>query len=82
MKKRIGEANTKARKALEVPGSYPFLPEIIKMLEKMQDGIELEKDRRVRMAAALGRLVTEDFSFSESELGGELLRLGEDFSQE
>ena len=35
MKKRINKILTDAKKAMEKPDSYPFLPEIIESLEKI-----------------------------------------------
>ena len=57
--------------ALGQPDSYANLPGIRKNLELLEteDGTE----RKKQIASALGRLVMEDYRFSESELGGELL---------
>ncbi len=63
------------------PGSYAFLPEIIASLEKMQNSLNEDSDRRRKMAGALGRLVTEDWNFSESDLGQQLLDLVNEYGK-
>ena len=79
MKEKIEELLVLAQEALKVPGSYPFLPEIIESLENMKKKLNESRDRRERMAGGLGRLVTEDFDFSESELGTKLLKIADEF---
>ncbi|TFH33114.1 MAG: hypothetical protein E4G99_11910 [Anaerolineales bacterium] len=56
--------------------SYPYLPEIIETLEAMHAGMTsavIDKDMKERWVRGLGRLVTENYTFSESELGALLL---------
>lgn len=60
----------------EKPESYPFLPEIIETLELIRSCLEsgdCEKEQSQQWLRGLGRLITEDYSFSESELGTLLL---------
>jgi len=38
-----------------------------------------DKSQRERMAGAFGRIITDNYSFSESELGTILIELTEDF---
>ncbi len=66
---------------MEDDKSYPFLPEIAQSLEVMCESLSSPRDRRLKMAGALERLVTEVYSFSESPLGEELLKLSDDFSK-
>lgn len=80
MRTRIRELLGKLRKAEHEGTTFPYLAEVIESLEAMQNKIEAPSERRVRMAGALGRLVTEDFAFSESCLGGEILKLADDFA--
>ncbi len=81
MKERIEEIIGLAKRASEDPESYPFLPEIIESLENMKKNLNVNRERRERMAGALGRIITEDFNFSESELGSKLLKVVNDFIQ-
>jgi hypothetical protein len=79
MKEKITELIGLAKRNSTKPGSFPFLPEIIESLENMQKNLNVSRDRKEKMAGALGRLVTEDFNFSESELGNKLLKIADDF---
>lgn len=79
LKSRIVNLLLRLRDPSQHAQQAPFLPEIIQSLEAMADSTEAPRDRRVRMAGALARLVTEDFTFSESALGGEILELTNDF---
>lgn len=80
LSERITEALVQVEKARKSSGSYPFLPEIKETLEKMLIGLPRTPNERERLSGALGRLVTEDFNFSESELGANLLELADDFA--
>ena len=79
MKGKIAELIDLAKRALNKPESFPFLPEIIESLENMKKNLDESRERKERMAGALGRLVTEDFNFSESELGTKILQIADDF---
>ena len=60
----------------EKPELYPFLPGIIETLELIRSCLEsgdCEKEYSQQWLRGLGRLITEDYSFSESELGTLLL---------
>lgn len=70
----------KAREEIERPNSYPFLPEILESLLRMRDNLNETRERRGKLASAVERLVLEDFSFSESKLGGEILEIAERFT--
>ncbi len=80
MKTRIRELLGKLRQAELEGTTFPYLHEVVESLEAMQDSVEVPRERRVKMAGAVGRLVTEDFAFSESPLGGEILELADDFA--
>lgn len=77
---RITEALIQGEKASNSPGAYPFLPEIQETLKAMLAGLTRTPKERERLSGALGRLVTEDFGFSESKLGTTLLELADDFA--
>ena len=61
------------------PGTYPMLPSIVECLEKMHNIVSDGQwnSRDTRWGAGLGRLVMDDFSFSESELGTRLLNIAD-----
>jgi len=79
MIKRIQECITEAKKLAALPNPNPDLPGIIGCLEAMEKGEEKESGAKSRLAGALGRLVMEDGSFSESRFGLKLLKLADDF---
>jgi hypothetical protein len=81
MKQRIEQILDKVKMAMEREGSYSYLPEIAQSLEAMKKGLILSRERRSKMAGALERIVTEDFIFSESPLGEEILKLSGDFAE-
>jgi hypothetical protein len=81
MRDKILEVLDQARKASQQPGAYAFLPEIIESLEAMLSNLDSPRERRERMAGALGRLVTENYQFSESPLGTEILALADSFAE-
>ncbi len=59
--------------------AYAFLPEILAALEQASTMASAGKAEREHLARGIERLVTEDFSFSESRLGGDLLVFTEKF---
>ena len=69
-----------AESAARNPDSYAYLPEIIESLRSMLDGDTMSQRDRERLAGGLGRLVTDDFAFSESHLGTKLLELADQFA--
>jgi hypothetical protein len=81
LKQRIDQILDKVKMAMEKGGSYPYLPEIAQSLEAMKEGLIFSRERRAKMAGALERIVTEDFAFSESPLGEEILKLSGDFAE-
>lgn len=81
MKKRINALLDRSKESHRLPGAYPFLPNIIAVLQEMLNNINATQEVRYRNSAALGRLVLEDFSFSSSQLGSDLLGLADDFAQ-
>lgn len=80
MQQRITEVLSLAKQAIQTPEAYAYLPEIIRTLEVMLNSLHQDREDRGRIARGLGRLVTEDYAFSESPLGTELLKLADDFA--
>lgn len=79
LRDKIARAIAKAEEASQSPDAYGFLPVIIESLKAMLAGSTMNERERERMAGGLGRLVTEDFNFSESQLGSLLLDLADQF---
>ncbi len=82
LKDGIASAIREAETAGTVPGAYAFLPEIIESLKAMQSSSTMTSAERERLAGSLGRLVTEDYAFSESPLGTRLLELADQFASQ
>ncbi|MHB1426769.1 MAG: hypothetical protein ACYC3I_26735 [Gemmataceae bacterium] len=80
LKARITDALVRGEKVSKNPDAYPFLPEIQQTLKAMLAGLTMAPTERERLSGALGRLVTEDYGFSESNLGTTLLELADDFA--
>jgi hypothetical protein len=78
----IAAAILEAESAARSPNSYGFLPGIIKTLRVMlnDDTDTMSQRDRERRAGGLGRLVTDNFAFSESPLGTKLLELADQFA--
>jgi hypothetical protein len=66
-------------KEREHPKCYAFLPEIHETLLAMARAKDEPRNVREQLARGLEGYVLEDFSFSESDIGGELLELSEAF---
>jgi hypothetical protein len=80
LRPRITEAIVQVEKAIASHGAYPSLPEIQQVLEAMLSGLTLAPRERERLSGAPGRLVTEDYGFSESKMGTILLELADEFA--
>jgi len=76
---RITKVRIRAEEEMEQPRSYPYLPEIVELLKKIEEINTQEMNQEnvkqeVRVSfRGVGRLVTEDYLFSESKLGIEIL---------
>lgn len=53
--------------------AFAFLPEIRDTLATIKQSAVASREARSRLAAGLERLILEDYQFSESKLGHELL---------
>lgn len=56
---------------------YSYLPEIVETLELIHECLEnrrCDEGYQRRLIGGLGRLVTENYGFSESELGNRILK--------
>jgi len=80
MRERIEAVLAKLRESAHGARPTVYLPEIVESFEAMLDNLDAPQERRARMAGAVGRLVTEDYVFSESSLGGEVLEIADDFA--
>jgi len=78
---RLENAQSRVQTAQDEPDAYGFLPDIGRVLRQMTQGLELDREMRDRIASGLGRLVTDNYSFSESALGQELLSVADDFAR-
>ncbi len=81
MENRIVELLVLVKSASQGPNVHRFLPYIVKSLEVMLDSFsdgDPDPEILIREARGLGRLVTDDYSFSESTLGQKLLGLVSD----
>jgi hypothetical protein len=86
MIERIRKLQAKIKRETEIPNSYSFLPELYEYLELLE-AIMLKgkihpryaKDEREKIAGGMGRIITENYEFSESKLGEDLLRIADEF---
>ncbi len=67
------------RKAQASAKPHPFLTVVERSLEAMKKNVRAKKGDRERMATGLGRIVTEDYAFSESELGDHIFTVINEF---
>ncbi|KPL89271.1 hypothetical protein SE16_02000 [Ardenticatena maritima] len=74
VEEKIKALLAQAKDAAQEPQSHWLLPHVINVLEAMLDCLPDQK-ALLGAAGALGRIVTDDYAFSESPLGGELLDL-------
>lgn len=85
MDDRITALLREARVTSERQDAYGLLPDVISVLEQIQAYLEVplpDKHLVTRGAGALGRIVTDDYAFSESLLGQSLLDLINDIAIE
>ncbi|MBT5019030.1 hypothetical protein OAF42_03140 [Planctomicrobium sp.] len=79
MKKKYEQLIDRTRSAANEKNAYAFLPTIANTLESLFKSKDASKETRERMARGLDRLVTDNYEFSESELGIVLLDFANDF---
>lgn len=78
---RTVELLSDARAASESQGAYGLLPDIVAILEKLLTHLAAPQSDKFLLrqgAGALGRVVTDNYEFSESPLGTRLLQLVDD----
>lgn len=80
MKQGIQDLLLRVRSAEQEADAYAFLPEIGDILEQMLEDFRAPEETRVRLARGLIRIVTDKYSFSESSLGGDLLKAAEEYA--
>ncbi len=73
---KIDLAISLCEKAQAQEKSYSYLPDIIEALKKLR---EIPEGNRYGTATAIGRLVLEDYAFSESSLGTILLEIADSY---
>jgi hypothetical protein len=73
----IDECLTLCRESVSKQTANSLLPSIIECLEEMRGILNENKEPFQRLGVGLGRLVTDDFAFSESGLGTRLLEIVE-----
>ncbi len=80
MKEKIERTLVLTQTANSKPNSHWLLPHVIRSLEVMLQSIHKKEDpiSLVREARGLGRIISDDYLFSESELGGRLLDIVND----
>lgn len=62
--------------------AFPYLPSILEILKMMRTSIvdkKTDKKTQSKLIGGLTRLVTEDFDFSESDLGTEILEVANQY---
>jgi len=75
---KIDEAIRWAEQEATQPPVYGYLPDIIAELTDIKNNLNDHEKCRL-YASGLGRLVTEDYDFSESELGTLLCEIADHF---
>ena len=78
---KLRNLQTDVRSAQDEPGASGYLPGIEATLERMLEKISAPRAERDRIAGGLGRVVTDDYAFSESELGGRLLAVADEYAE-
>lgn len=64
--------------------AFPYLPSILEILTMMRTSIvdkKTDKKMKSKLIGGLMRLVTEDFEFSESDLGTEILEVANQYHE-
>lgn len=79
MKKKYEQLIDRTRSAANEKNAHASLPTIANTLESLFKSKDASKETRERMARGLDRLVTDNYEFSESELGIVLLDFANDF---
>ncbi len=80
LESRMISVIAKLRESERGPNPTVYLSEIIESFEAMLRNFDAPQERRAWMAGGVGRLITEDYSFSESALGGEVLKITDEFA--
>jgi len=68
IERKIDEAIKWAEREMKQPSAYGYLPDIVAELKDIKNNMH-DNEKCKLYASGLGRLVTEDYNFSESELG-------------
>jgi hypothetical protein len=82
MKNKLDKLIKSIDQEIKKQDAYPYLPEILEILSLMRTSIvdkKTDKERKSKLIGGLMRLVTEDFEFSESDLGTEILEVANQY---
>lgn len=85
MQDKIDEMLVVVTVASQQPNAHRFLPYLVRSLQAMSDmsrASMIDHKSLAKAAGALGRIVTDDYAFSESPLGQSLLDLINDIATE
>lgn len=82
LRRHIDDVLCEVRKSQGSTLPHPFLGVIEESLEHMKKNVRAKKVDRESMAGALGRIMTEDNAFSESELGDRIFEVINEFAGE
>ncbi len=79
LRRCIDDVLSEVRKAQASATPHPFLPVIAQSLEEMKKNVRAKQADRESMSVGLGRIVTDDYAFSESKLGDQILKVVNEF---
>jgi len=80
MRRKIDALLDEIRIAQASVKPHPFLPAVEESLQAMKKNVRARKSDRESMAGALGRIVTDDYAFAESELGNHIFDVINEFA--
>ena len=78
LKEQLQNTLVRAKNENEKTDAYAYLPDIIETIEAIKSEVESDSPDNIKIEIYLsgfGRLVTESYIFSESDLGTDLLDL-------
>jgi len=75
IKQQIDEVIGLCKQEASKPGSFGYLPDIIRVFERMSEHLDISvsADQRAKDVGGLGRVVTEDYTFSASPLAARIM---------
>lgn len=76
---RIDELIARVDAALQKEGAYAFLPEIRESLERIKTLSDKSRAQRTKHARGIEGFILDNYQFSESQLGTDLLAFTDDY---